>query len=86
MSKLIKKSNRVETGESGAVVDSGSVTGTISRRAFLKNSSLMAGGAALASTVSPVMMKKSEAAVASGTAEQVKTHMYALCSWLWNRR
>ena len=76
MSKLIKKSNRIETVKSGEN-DAGRVdrpvAGAINRRTFLKNSSLMAGGAALATTVSPVMMKKSEAAMASGTAERVKT-------------
>ena len=60
MSKLIKKSNRIETTKSGEF-DAGRneqpVAGAISRRAFLKNSSLMAGGAALATTVSTVMMK-----------------------------
>jgi len=81
MSKLIKKSNRVETADSDHL-DSGHVdpgkthkpaAEAISRRAFLKNSSLMAGGAALATTVSPVMMKKAEAATASSNTEQVKT-------------
>ena len=86
MSKLIKKSNRIETVDSGRLdsghvdpghIDPGKankpVAEAISRRAFLKNSSLMAGGAALATTVSPVMMKKSEAAMASGNTEQIKT-------------
>ena len=64
MSKLTKKSNRVETVESGEIEITRAdtpVAAAISRRAFLKNSSLMAGGAALATTVSPVLMKKSEA-------------------------
>ena len=76
MSKLIKKSNRIETVESGEI-DAGQVdrpvAGAINRRTFLKNSSLMAGGVALATTVSPVMMKKSEAAMSSGNTEQIKT-------------
>jgi formate dehydrogenase major subunit len=46
----------------------------ISRRAFLRNSGLMAGGAALATTMSPVMMKRAEAASTPGVkTEQVKT-------------
>ena len=81
MSKLIKKSNRIETVDSGHLdsghIDQGKankpVAEAISRRAFLKNSSLMAGGAALATTVSPVMMKKAEAQVSSGNTEQIKT-------------
>ncbi|MCZ6881607.1 MAG: twin-arginine translocation signal domain-containing protein, partial [Gammaproteobacteria bacterium] len=77
MSKLTKKSNRVETVESGEIEITRAdtpVAAAISRRAFLKNSSLMAGGAALATTVSPVMMKKSEAGISSGSkAERIKT-------------
>jgi formate dehydrogenase major subunit len=46
----------------------------ISRRSFLRNSSLMAGGAALATTITPVMMKKANAASTSGgNTEQIKT-------------
>ncbi|MCZ6488753.1 MAG: formate dehydrogenase subunit alpha [Gammaproteobacteria bacterium] len=77
MSKLTKKSNRVETVESGEIEITRAdtpVAAAISRRAFLKNSSLMAGGAALATTVSPVLMKKSEAGISSGSkAERIKT-------------
>ncbi|MDH3219558.1 MAG: formate dehydrogenase subunit alpha [Gammaproteobacteria bacterium] len=49
--------------------------GAISRRTFLRNSGLMAGGAALATTITPVMMKKADAAVSNtgGKIEQVKT-------------
>ncbi|MCH6566368.1 MAG: molybdopterin-dependent oxidoreductase, partial [Proteobacteria bacterium] len=81
MSKLIKKSNRIAKVNSG--VESGNieragqvkpVADAISRRAFLKNSGLMAGGAALATTLSPVMMKKADAAIAPGAApERIKT-------------
>jgi formate dehydrogenase major subunit len=81
MSKLIKKSDRITRTSSG--VESGNIEGAspvkavadaISRRAFLKNSGLMAGGAALATTVSPVMMKKADAAIApSSGGERIKT-------------
>jgi len=66
MSKLIKKSNRIDLVESGNIENAGQlkpVADAISRRAFLKNSGLMAGGAALATTLSPVMMKKADAAM-----------------------
>jgi len=51
------------------------VPDAISRRTFLRNSSLMAGGAALASTVSPTMMKKADAAMSEGGGKitEVKT-------------
>ncbi len=82
MSKLIKKSNRIARVNSGVV--SGNIENTrpekpvadaISRRAFLKNSGLMAGGAALATTLSSVMMKKADAAIAPPGAqpERIKT-------------
>ena len=45
---------------------------TMNRRTFLRNSSLMAGGAALATTLSPAMMKRAQAADAKKAA-QVKT-------------
>ncbi len=45
-----------------------------SRREFLRNSSLMAGGAALATSIAPVSMKKAQAATAStGSATRIKT-------------
>ena len=53
------------------------------RRAFLRNSGLAAGGAALATTFSPTMMKKAKAATASGgavsTARTVCTHCSVGC-------
>ncbi|MBT3206276.1 MAG: molybdopterin-dependent oxidoreductase, partial [Gammaproteobacteria bacterium] len=50
------------------------VAEAINRRAFLKGSSLMAGGAALATTISPVMMKKAEATSTNGSnTKEVKT-------------
>ncbi|MES9820244.1 MAG: formate dehydrogenase subunit alpha [Candidatus Thiodiazotropha sp.] len=46
----------------------------MSRRDFLRNSSLMAGGAALATGFAPGMMKKAEAATTEkGQVEQIKT-------------
>ncbi|MEW8027655.1 MAG: formate dehydrogenase subunit alpha [Candidatus Thiodiazotropha sp.] len=47
----------------------------MSRRDFLRNSSLMAGGAALATGFAPGMMKRAEAATADekGQVEQIKT-------------
>jgi formate dehydrogenase major subunit len=70
MKKLTKVSSAVDK-----TVVSKSAPAGISRRTFLRNSSLMAGGAALATTVTPVMMKKAEAATTSvaGKAERVKT-------------
>ncbi len=80
MSKLTKKTNRiaiVDSGVDSTIIESGKekpVADAITRRAFLKNSSLMAGGVALATTVSPVMMKKAEAASVSGAGtERIKT-------------
>ncbi|MEW8560206.1 MAG: formate dehydrogenase subunit alpha [Candidatus Thiodiazotropha sp.] len=47
---------------------------TMSRRDFLRNSSLVAGGAALAGGFAPEMMKKANAATAEGgEAKQIKT-------------
>jgi len=78
MSKLTRKSSRVASVDQPGVdapENAFSSTGdAISRRAFLKNSSLMAGGAALTSTIAPTMMKKARAATeAGGKAEQIKT-------------
>ncbi len=73
MSKLSRKSSRVESTDSQQA-STKSTGEAISRRAFLKNSSLMAGGAALTSTVAPVMMKKAHADSKSGVnVEQIKT-------------
>ena len=72
MKKLTRTSHDVQ--QSAPEQAASPVPGALSRRAFLKNSSLMAGGAALATTVSPVMMKKADAAVASGgKTEEIKT-------------
>ena len=74
MNKLTKKSNKIN--KAGAVKSEQQVVaGAINRRAFLKNSGLMAGGAALATTISPAMMKKAEASSAATSAktEEVRT-------------
>ena len=72
----MKKLTRTSCSVDQPVVDRPAKSGPegISRRSFLRNSSLMAGGAALATTISPVMMKKANAASASGSnTEQIKT-------------
>ena len=73
MSKLIKKSSRL-TAQSGQKGEASSVAAAINRRSFLKGSGLMAGGAALATTIAPAMMKKAEAANRpAGAAKRVRT-------------
>jgi formate dehydrogenase major subunit len=74
MKKLTKTSSAV--AKDTAVKPGKALPDAISRRTFLRNSSLMAGGAALATSVSPVMMKKADAAVSAtpgGKIEEVKT-------------
>ncbi len=73
--KLHKTSDLVNDSSSESVVPERSSTGqTMSRRDFLRNSSLMAGGAALATGFAPGMMKKAEAATTEkGQVEQIKT-------------
>ena len=71
--KLTKKSDQVI--DSSLIDKKGSVHKAageaMSRRQFLRSSSLMAGGAALATTLSPGMMKKAHAAD-EGTKKDVK--------------
>ncbi len=50
------------------------------RRAFLRNSGLMAGGTALATAFSPAMMKKAEAATTSGAATTTTRTVCTHCS------
>ncbi|MET0004964.1 MAG: formate dehydrogenase subunit alpha [Candidatus Thiodiazotropha sp.] len=73
--KLHKTSDLVNDSSKESVEPERSSAGqTMSRRDFLRNSSLMAGGAALATGFTPGMMKKAEAATAEkGQAEQIKT-------------
>ena len=75
MNKLTRKSDQVKP-DAADTLKNRPVSEALSRRAFLKGSSLMAGGAALATTFNPAMMKKSEAkadAKASGNVKEVKT-------------
>jgi len=60
MKKLIRKS--AVTSQPVKNVGAGKTAAALNRRDFLKGSGLMAGGAALATTFSPGMMKKAEAA------------------------
>jgi formate dehydrogenase major subunit len=73
--KLQKTSDHVNQGSSESVVTERSSGGlTMNRRDFLRKSSLMAGGAALAGGFAPGMMKKANAAAAeTGQAEQIRT-------------
>lgn len=82
MSKLTRKTSQVVAAPGHLqgsnfcqpVDQSSSVSNAVSRRSFLKRSGLMAGGAALASSVSTVMMKKAQASSSSlGKIKQVKT-------------
>jgi len=73
----MKKLTRTSSGFDQPVVARPAKSGPegISRRSFLRNSSLMAGGAALATTITPVMMKKANAAVTppGGKIDRIKT-------------
>jgi formate dehydrogenase major subunit len=76
--KLRKKSDRVDLasvadGRPAATSKSGGVG--LDRRAFLRSSGLLAGGAALATTLTPGMMKRAHAqeGAAGGSAKPVKT-------------
>ncbi len=73
--KLHKTSDLVNHSSSDSVSPERASAGqSMSRRDFLRNSSLVAGGAALASGFTPGMMKKAEAATTEkGQAEQIKT-------------
>ena len=79
--KLIKNSDQVMTPDpehsiqqgNGSAVNGGGAGMT--RREFLHNSSLVAGGAALTTMLTPAMIKKADATVSSGggTVQEVKT-------------
>jgi len=79
--KLIKKSDQViATGiENSTLQDTttadASAGSSMTRREFLHNSSLVAGGAALTTMFSPSMMKKANATAASGSGavKEIKT-------------
>ncbi|MCP4286801.1 MAG: formate dehydrogenase subunit alpha [Gammaproteobacteria bacterium] len=73
--KLKKISDQAAESRNDGIAQSNKVAGNaISRRSFLKNSSLMAGGAVLGAGLAPGMMKKAQGAGASkGTAKAIKT-------------
>jgi len=78
--KLRKKSNQLHVDakcplqEAEAAGQSKDPGMTLSRRDFLRNSSLMAGGAAIVGNLSPAMMKRAEASAPSqGSVKEVKT-------------
>ncbi|MDX2477842.1 MAG: molybdopterin-dependent oxidoreductase, partial [Gammaproteobacteria bacterium] len=74
--KLTKTSNQVTDSKKAQSAVSAGGGRAMSRRGFLRNSGLMAGGAALATTLSPAMMKKAQASAegaTGGKANEVKT-------------
>ncbi len=71
--KLTKISDQVTaTQAENLQAATGGAGETMTRRTFLRNSSLMAGGAALATTLNPAMMKRAQA-TETKKAAQVKT-------------
>jgi formate dehydrogenase major subunit len=73
MNKLSRKTTQINS-QGAQNTAKHPVVDAISRRSFLKGSSLMAGGAALATTLNPGMMKKAEAkSVANSNVEEVRT-------------
>jgi len=74
--KLTKRSDQIPA-QPGNDSNSGMASGrsAISRRAFLRNSGLMAGGAVLASSYTPGMIKRVQAAesATAGEVQQIKT-------------
>ena len=74
--KLTKTSNQVTDNNKDKPGVTAGAGRAMSRRGFLRNSGLMAGGAALASTLSPAMMKKAQASAeagAGGKTDEIKT-------------
>jgi formate dehydrogenase major subunit len=74
--KLTKTSDQVTQNKSKHSATSAGGGLAMSRRGFLRNSGLMAGGAALATTLTPTMMKKAQAsasAEAGGSTNEIKT-------------
>ena len=69
--KLVKKSDQVIAADADKTTGVGSAISarlsgwSMNRRAFLHNSSLVAGGAALTAMFSPAMMKKANASTAT---------------------
>jgi len=59
--KLTKTSDQIAENKKSQPARPAASGRAMSRRGFLRNSGLMAGGAALATTLSPAMMKKAKA-------------------------
>ena len=78
--KLRKKSDRIELASTVSEQAATSKTGGVGldRRAFLRSSGLMAGGAALATTLSPGMMKRAKAEQGAGKGSV--THIKTICT------
>ena len=64
--KLTKTSDQHTQGSKNHSSTSAGGGQAMSRRGFLRNSGLMAGGAALATTLTPTMMKKAQASASAG--------------------
>ena len=74
--KLTKTSDQIAQNSTSQPAKQAGSSRAMSRRGFLRNSGLMAGGAALATTLSPTMMKKAKASTGAGSdskASEVKT-------------
>jgi formate dehydrogenase major subunit len=76
--KLTKTSDQISQNNQSQTVSAGHGQ-ALSRRGFLRNSGLMAGGAALATTLSPTMMKKAKASAAT-SAEGNSTEVKTICT------
>ncbi|MEJ2308058.1 MAG: molybdopterin-dependent oxidoreductase [Gammaproteobacteria bacterium] len=79
--KLKKTSSQVQVpaAEPAQAANYSSVSGRpLSRRDFLRNSGIMAGGAALATTLAPGMMKKASATTDAGNSET--TEVRTICT------
>jgi len=74
--KLTKTSDQITQNRNNHSATSAGGGLAMSRRGFLRNSGLMAGGAALATTLTPGMMKKARASTgteAGGNTNEIKT-------------
>ncbi len=74
--KLTKTSDQLTQNSSNHSSASAGGGLAMSRRGFLRNSGLMAGGAALATTLTPTMMKKAQASASAesgGSTNEIKT-------------
>ncbi|MGL4890436.1 MAG: formate dehydrogenase, partial [Aeromonas veronii] len=76
--KLTKRAEQPQVGEQGNEAIRGQ---GLTRRAFMVNSSLGAGGAVAAGWLAPAMMQRAEAkTVAAGVPVEVKRTICSLCS------